>query len=155
METLIAIDPGVKISGWALFASDGRLDSCGVARSKSTDDARAAEQQAGQIPTAAVAVVELMHPRGDDTRSRTAEILRVQWVGGFLAGRLGLVARAAPPHEWKGSVPKHIHHPRILARLDDGELRVMDSHLSGLSSKVKHNAIDAIGIGLWALGRRA
>lgn len=45
------------------------------------------------------------------------------------------------PRQWKGSTPKKIHQPRILAALTPGEMR----HASK-----NHNIIDAIGIYLWA-----
>jgi hypothetical protein len=46
---------------------------------------------------------------------------------------------------WKGSVPKEIMNRRVLERLTAEEL-------SRLTTK-NHNVLDAVGIGLWALGR--
>lgn len=49
-------------------------------------------------------------------------------------------------NDWKGQVPKSVMEIRIRKRLGEEETRVL-----GLVSD--HNAIDAVGIGLWDLGR--
>lgn len=49
------------------------------------------------------------------------------------------------PGQWKGNVPKKPHHKRILRVLSDEEL--------GNMADGNHDTIDAIGIGLFALGR--
>jgi hypothetical protein len=67
---------------------------------------------------------------------------------GRIQGRaqtLGAKCELVRPSEWKGNVPKRIHHERILARLTGVE-RVLTEGVSG-------DALDAIGIGLWKLGR--
>ncbi len=52
------------------------------------------------------------------------------------------------PAQWKGQVPKKIMNARVLSRLSPQErLRIEDS-----GSKT-HNTIDAVGIGLYRLGR--
>ena len=49
------------------------------------------------------------------------------------------------PHEWKGNVPKHIHHRRIERALEPEEQEEWRS--------LDHNAKDAVGIGLYYLQR--
>ena len=49
------------------------------------------------------------------------------------------------PGQWKGNVPKKPHHKRILRVLDDEEL--------GNMADSNHDTLDAVGIGLFALGR--
>jgi len=48
------------------------------------------------------------------------------------------------PSEWKGGVPKKAFNDRILSRLSPAELAIVPND---------HNVIDAVGIGLKALGR--
>ena len=50
------------------------------------------------------------------------------------------------PSAWKGQVPKKIHGERILNELRDFER-------AAIIDDKNHNTIDAIGIGLWLLGR--
>lgn len=57
-------------------------------------------------------------------------------------------ARYYKPSEWKGQVPKDITLKRIKAKLFSEELKTID--LAGAKS---HNIFDAIGIGLFHLGR--
>jgi hypothetical protein len=55
------------------------------------------------------------------------------------------------PQQWKGTLAKEIFAKRILSRLSAYEMSVLDD-LKMAESK-KHNVIDAIGLGLWGLGR--
>jgi hypothetical protein len=53
------------------------------------------------------------------------------------------------PVQWKGSVDKEVHNDRVLKRLTPAEREVIPK----LPKSKLHNVIDAIGLGLWALGR--
>lgn len=53
----------------------------------------------------------------------------------------------AYPRDWKGTVPKEIHNKRVLAALTDKDKALIERVPSGL----RHNVIDAIGLGLWTL----
>lgn len=55
------------------------------------------------------------------------------------------------PKEWKRQVPKDIFLNRILSRLSDKELEILD--LKNYSKSTNHNVIDAIGLGLYLCGR--
>lgn len=55
------------------------------------------------------------------------------------------------PREWKGQVPKEVMLKRILSKLTADELQLIKG--LGLSKSQSHNVVDAVGIGLWALGR--
>ena len=50
------------------------------------------------------------------------------------------------PSAWKGQVPTKIHGPRILKALKGFEVAAM-------TDEKNHNTIDAVGLGLWVLGR--
>jgi len=53
------------------------------------------------------------------------------------------------PQEWKGQVPKNVHHERILAALSPAE----SARIPKLPKADAHNMLDAIGLGLFHLGR--
>lgn len=53
------------------------------------------------------------------------------------------------PRTWKGQVPKKIHTARTLAKLTSSERGVLPE----LPASKLHNVLDAVGLGLWLLGR--
>lgn len=55
------------------------------------------------------------------------------------------------PRKWKGTVAKEIHNRRTLAKLEPAELALLEA--LKLPASKRHNVIDAIALGLWALGR--
>lgn len=59
--------------------------------------------------------------------------------------------RSVFPVQWKASVPKKIHNARVLAKLAPEELAILKALKLPVSKE--HNVIDAIGLGLFALGR--
>lgn len=68
-----------------------------------------------------------------------------QWAQSLQANETVLVH----PHEWKGSVPKHVHNERVLDRLTPHERTLIPK----LPKVQLHNVIDAIGLFLWDTGR--
>lgn len=148
---LLAIDPGLKVLGWALF-QNGLLTRCGLSRT----DAAVLGQQAvchrrnleaeRLIPIIGAIVAERMTWRGaDGEKDRNPQVLMdLNLIAGHLADEW-----VSPP-EWKGNVPKDKHQPFILRHLDSGELAIVRK----LGAKrIVHNAVDAVGIGLYVLGR--
>lgn len=57
------------------------------------------------------------------------------------------------PWEWKGSVAKNVHHSRLWAVLGPEEKAIVHEAALGMAPSKRHNLMDAIGIGLFALGR--
>ena len=53
------------------------------------------------------------------------------------------------PHQWKGNVPKPVHHRRALSTLGPGDLVVAGPDKAGYD----HNACDALVLGLTRAGR--
>jgi hypothetical protein len=117
-----------------------------------------------------------------DARSRkaTPAVVQLAAEGGEIAGayaaHYALAIERVTPSQWKGSVPKPIAHSRLWRVLDDRERDVLggDNAINAIEraklagardrwgkegaryyprSFVMHNLLDAVGIGLWALGR--
>jgi hypothetical protein len=59
------------------------------------------------------------------------------------------------PATWKGQIPKDVHHRRARARLLAEEVRVLERVLLGVPAAKQHNVLDAVALGLYAVGRRA
>lgn len=57
------------------------------------------------------------------------------------------------PRTWKGTLAKDTMSVRILEALNVSERRVYFTAADKVPEGVRHNIIDAIGIGLWKLGR--
>jgi hypothetical protein len=135
---ILAIDPG-KHAGWAYFDDDWSLKWCGVNDVPSCS------------PTDLVIEIPQVYPhraqKGDPN-----DLITVAFGAGLIAGRFPKARlRLVKPHQWKGTVPKEIHNRRVLAALTEGERVVAES--AKVQASVRHNMIDAIGLGLWHLGR--
>jgi hypothetical protein len=144
MSVLVAIDPGVKNLGWALF-EHGQLSVCGLSRSTSPGG------HARNLPQCrpGVAVLEYMTSRD---LPNAADLIAVATAGAFVVGWLRpevvLYPRAS---DWKGSVPKVIHHERLKAKLSPAELAVVEAAIA--PPHLLHNVWDAVGLGLWGVRR--
>lgn len=64
------------------------------------------------------------------------------------------------PRRWKGNVPKpekasepYLIEEWVVSRLDEEELCLLYQSKSARARGLNHNVIDAIGMGLWRLGR--
>jgi hypothetical protein len=82
------------------------------------------------------------------SKARPADVMALQLKVGELKGRfeaVGCKVDLVQPRTWKHSVPKPIHHARISKALTDAERR--------LAEGARGDTWDAIGLGLWKLGR--
>lgn len=78
------------------------------------------------------------------------DLIDLAGVGGAIGASFPLKrAIGYKPREWKGTIKKEIHHPRILAQLSPAELEC----IAEKRKTYVHNVTDAIGIGLFFLER--
>ncbi len=144
---LLAIDPGVT-TGWALYSNGNQLLGCGL------DD----PQQCRWLVVSALSRVVIEQPRiypGGRTKSPN-DVLSVAVNAGEWAGRFkqqGCAIEYVTPSTWKGQVKKDISHARIWAKLWVGEQQIVDAAGKGMPASKRHNMLDAVGIGLWAVDR--
>jgi len=130
---LLAIDPG-EHTGWAVF--DGAcLWGCG----------------SGDPPVerAKRAVIELpqvypSHPVPPN------DLITLAFLAGRYAGR-GADVSTVFPHQWKGNLPKDVCAARVRAKLSAREREIIGR--CGVTEKQLHNVMDAIGVGLFSMGR--
>lgn len=145
---LTSLDPGEK-QGWAVFVHS-RLIGCGLGPMQSL---------MGRV------VVECpqVYP-GDRKIDPNDLIVLARRVGRIeeQAARAGIACQVVLPREWKGQTPKETHGPRILRALSDHERGIYMAACEPFVKRQRkkreipeHNILDAIGIGLWALGRMA
>ena len=147
MIRLVAIDPGVKNLAWAEY--HGReLARCGLSRAGSAAEHAAA---LGTLADPDVLVLEQMVPRD---LPNAADLIAVSHTGAYVAGALRpLELRYHTAQQWKGSVPKRVHHPRIAQKLTPEERAVVAECAVRVPASLLHNVWDAVGLGLWGLGR--
>lgn len=127
MTWTTAIDPG-EHAGWAMF-SDRDLVACGPG----TPDVFVGE---------VVIECPFIYPRGEaDPNDLIILARRV----GRLEERAGKPCVLVFPRTWKGTIKKAIMTARIRKKLTDTERTLL--------TKDDHNVIDAIGLGLWRVGR--
>jgi hypothetical protein len=128
-------------------------------------------------------VAERPEYQGLRTQSaRPADLIALSWSGGLMAGTIAGTTGAhlveLPPSAWKGSEPKPVQHARMWAALTANERDV----LGGMNTALKidaavekgarerwkrggaayyprawkmHNVLDAVGLGLFYVGRMA
>lgn len=158
---LLAIDPGLRGCGCAVFTEGSKalLWGAGYVRNP---------LEAGDGPGAWLNMASAVFAWSEDINSVVIELPRVyqgaQQKGdpedliqlaaltGAISERLasagGHIATVRPS-EWKGQVPKDIMNMRILSKLSVEELAV----IKHVGKTKDHNVIDAIGIGMFHLGR--
>jgi len=144
---LLAIDPG-EHTGWAVYGSLSvygplsRLLACGL----------------GMPPVEAAArvVIELpqvypQHPVPPN------DLITLAFLAGRYAGKTKQDAEVSTvfPHQWKGNLPKDVCAARVRMKLTPEERDVADAAFKEgrIPAAQRHNVMDAVGIGLSALGR--
>ena len=174
-RVLVAIDPGYAARGKgcavAVFV-DKTLASVAFERPESTSS-----------DALALRVDEVVWecPQVDErTRHSAPACVKLAAVGGMLAGiyvgACGAKARTVLPTEWKGSVAKPVHHARVWRMLHDVERSLLggDATLAVIEAAQRkgaldrwglpgvryypsgwdtHNLLDAVALGVWAVGR--
>jgi len=159
METMLAVDPGKFHAAGAVFV-DGRLKRSGLFETPLRDPATAgldlgsslARFVGGYEIESLVVEYPIVYPRGPGDPN---DLLALAYVAGVLVGVLKpLSPRLVTPNRWKGNVPKKVIRLRVLGDRAAGvEGRLSKDEVEILGDDPSHHIVDAVGIGLWALGR--
>ena len=109
-----------------------------------------------KIRQAASAIIErpAIYPK---QKARPADIITLALRAGEAAGRFAcsnVPVRYVEPAEWKRQIPKEICEGRIRALLTPLELSGMDACLGKIAAGKRNNAVDAVGLALFMVGRR-
>ncbi len=164
------IDPGIQCTGAALF-HDGELVSAHMIRATDVAEAiRAAYLYRNLFSQFSPehsrdATIEIpqsygaARQKGDQNDLLSLALVAGAWAG--LAVSNGVAVRYLRPAEWKGQVPKEKMHARLLGDVktrQPGLLtapeRAVLANMPGPTG-LKHNAYDAVCMGLVLQGRRA
>jgi hypothetical protein len=146
---LLTIDPGAD-SGWAYFSSTIEITACGLVYEPSRVWVGLPHPQRVVIERPAI----YAHGR---QKARPADVITLALRAGEWAGFCRAEGLPRPeyvePAEWKGQVGKDVCHARAWARLSERERSRVDAAVRGLSPGVRHNVLDAVALGLWAVQR--
>lgn len=168
MSHVIAVDPGIRGCGISRF-TDGKLTWCAYMLNP-------VDKGAGVVAAVAMAkaLEHCIWPRsfvlvewpqtygGRAAKGDANDLFPLAGVDAaicMIAQMNGCTYENVTPHEWKGSVPKGANNEnaiirnRVESRLDQHELAVFHDSVDGMAKKYGHNVIDAVGIGLHAVGR--
>ena len=154
MKTL-AIDPGDRCAGYAIFA-DKVLTVCGLVRGeKKIDMITDFGNQIGTLTFDKI-VIEKMNPDAVKAQrfNLARDLIDVAFVGGLLVGRASRNPNTeiveVIPSQWKGQVPREIMDARVVKHLNVFERLAVEKVRP---ASLAHNARAAVGIGLWSVGR--
>jgi len=154
---LLALDPGKHCVGWALWG-DGKLVACGLVRTKEkvlgdiasdlyeklSDTLFEADDHEGH---AVIVEKPRLYPRNKYMQPN--DLIDLAFVGGAIAMVMHGSVEVVEPVGWKGQTPKDINHRRVIERLDRDGLLALQAGLRGVPESLKHNVLDAVGIGRW------
>lgn len=162
----VSIDPGKHVAGWALWDITGSDDAHDYAPLRSLIACGLWSVRVGDLVLPPVlgdlcgvaqietVYLESMEVRGTGSKTPPADLVAVEGRGNLFAGYLRpkrLVTLT--PTTWKGSVPKVIHHPRILHELASAEAAILDRAIKAAPKTNAKEILDAVGLGLYGLGR--
>lgn len=154
MSYLIAVDPGLHACGVAIF-TDSVLQDASYIQSDSKYTALNMIAQSMVYSVLAKTgrmygnmVIELpqVYPvsKGDPNDLISLAVV----IGALVEGFGGHYTQLVKPREWGGQTPKKTKNQRVLKALRESE----KAKIVSVGAK-DHNTLDAIGIGLWKLGR--
>lgn len=156
---VLAIDPGLRHIGWALYV-DGSLEAAGL----STGVLDTQERGPGawlaavadiQIPDIRVDVLVSEYPQVYSVRNvNPDDLLMLASVVGAVCARWSKAEHVLyRPREWKGQRSKEatLHHAHRVLRID--EANRLGRFLAPIPENLRHNVHDAVGIGLHHLRR--
>lgn len=177
MRTLLAIDPGYTKSGQGCACAAlvlGRLHAVWFERPPADAGDLECPLDFGLV------VVEKPQADGRTQGINPTVVIELAWVGaalgGLYAGRDGCGFKGATVSAWKNSVPKPVHHKRLWHVLEDSERALLGGPKTLAVIEVActkgaldrwgkpgvryypksfetHNLLDAVALGMHALGR--
>lgn len=154
MSTLLAVDPSLRGTGWAYFER-GMLEKCGVLEG-STDTTRieavraihASINVSGKYPELVIEFPRIYPKgRGETDHVDPNDLLWVAAVAGAMS-TLG-PSKIYYPSDWKGQSKKEKTLRLVLQACTPAERAVIEQ----VKGWKRHNAVDAVGIGMYHLKR--
>lgn len=165
---LLALDPGLRGPGLALFNGAEELVTCttfGVPENRGAEAwleavDKAMTWLANEAPDVHITelVYEMMECYEQNSSAKNNDLLECVGSGSGIITMValyntGLKVKGYTPNDWKGTKKKPIVHRRAKKRLSKREKKTLKACLSSLPKGLHHNALDAVSIGLVHLYR--
>lgn len=146
MRTLLAVDPGVHKCGVAVFSDEQLVGASWVPL---IDVGLFAYSR---VPEIREFIVEMPQVYPGMPKTDLNDLLNLATSVGYLEHQFRLCSRRARyyPAEWKAQVPKKVMTSRIMHHPALTELEIANIVRQGAKD---HNTYDAVGLGLYHLGR--
>lgn len=154
---VMGIDPGAKSIAVAIMEADGTLVSAWYSKGDSVNIVRRGSVMYDTFTTADLVVIEVpqIYQRSKGDPNDLIDVAR-------MAGAMEYVARNRPdgrparieavrPFQWKGNLPKEVHHKRILAELSKDSLGVLEGSFKTIPKSLRHNVMDAVGLAMYGV----
>jgi hypothetical protein len=143
---IVAIDPG-RCTGWCITDGGGCVYDAGIT---SVDLGLPFPLHGTTLVIEVPQVYRAAMSKGDPNDLIKVAIEVGRWIE--RARIVGAEVIEVHPATWKGQIPKEVHHARILRELRPEELARLSRCLA-LPATKRHNALDAVGLALWRVGR--
>jgi hypothetical protein len=141
--SIICVDPGKK-AGWAAFEGQ-KLKLCCLWAYEPL------EIHTWSRATHFLVERPVIYPR---SKARPRDIITLALLAGRAAAVLGWERVVwVEPRKWKGTIDPDAMTIRIIKALTDEERAIYFAAADKVAESYRHNIADAIGIGLWKLGR--
>jgi hypothetical protein len=151
----VTIDPGLA-TGWALWTSGATttLIACGLGDPRSTPKHVVTPRHENDDVVHDVWIESpRIYPRGHADPQDIIVLARGAGEWGGIYSVLATTVHYVEPAQWKGQVPKAIHHARVWAELRAVEKDIVDAASRGIAPSKRHNILDAVAMGLWVAKR--
>lgn len=155
---ILCVDPGYSASGGTGLAvfSDGVLKRATLIRPRKEKDLLARVQGITRLasewvylPSPTLVIAEWPQVYSGSVADPNA-LLALAAVSAAIANQFPFAEhRSVLPHKWKGSLDGEVMAKRIEGRLSSEERQTIEP----CPPSLRHNVLDAVGIGLWHLGR--
>jgi uncharacterized protein YjeT (DUF2065 family) len=158
---LLAIDPGLRMTGVSLFL-DGKLHRAWLVKGLDIKKDRSYpnawktmaeniwKEAPGGLAHELIIEFPMVYPKREQQKGDPNDLVQLGAVAGGLVCTLNLKSTMVYPRDWKRSMPDDVTRLRIQKRLDDTEKRAIQLPTA---KSYQHNVWDSIGIGLHHLGR--
>jgi len=154
VSDLLAVDPGSTALGWAMFR-DGALYTCSLLRAKRMEEMLLKIRERSWPYVSELVVERPQIYKAIDSKADPNRVTQLSIIAGAAIGSIEHSKFFLPyPAEWKGQIPKDIHHKRLRKHLSEPELEVLDCDLFQHPKSLRHNILDAVGLGIWRLSRK-
>lgn len=158
LKHTVCVDPGLRCTGLAVYLGATLIMAAAVENPHSGRGPEAWKAMAASvvgllrldpaIPKDLVVEKMVSYP---GSPVRVDDLMELVGVTGAIVGAVDQCGAYTSylPRQWKKTVPKPIHNKRVLAKLTPAE----SAPLASIRPALVHNAVDAVGLGLFHLGR--